>query len=53
MAFLSDLGEILSPEETAKIQKFLKEIGIQQFINILVKYKDWQKTTKPSIIKWG
>lgn len=53
MGLLSDLGQILSPEETAKLQPFLKKLGIQQFLYILKKYKNWQKQTKPSIIKWG
>lgn len=53
MGLLSDLGEILSPEETAKLQPILKRLGIRQFLYILKKYRNWQKTTKPSIIKWG
>jgi len=43
----------LTPEETAKLQPFLKMLGIKQFLFILKKYKNWQKTIKPSIIKWG
>ena len=53
MGLLTDLGEILTPEETSKLQPFLKRLGIQQFLFILKKYKNWQKTIKPSIIKWG
>lgn len=53
MGLLSDFGEILTPEETAEIQPYLKQLGIKQFLNVLKKYKDWQKTTKQSVIKWG
>lgn len=53
MGLLSDLGIILSPEETEKLQPMLKKLGIRQFIYILKKYANWQKTTSSTVIKWG
>ena len=53
MGLLSDLGEILSPEETAKLQAQLRRVGIRQFLKVFKKYKCWQKTSEASIIKWG
>ena len=53
MGLLSDLGEILTPEEAMALQPFLKKLGIRQFLKVFKKYKEWQKTSKPSIIKWG
>ena len=47
------LGEVCDGEKTLKLQPFLKKLGIKQFISILRRYKNWEKTTKPSIIKWG
>ena len=53
MGLLSDLGEILSPEETRQLQSHIKKVGIRQFLKIYEKYGQWQKTTDPTIIKWG
>lgn len=53
MGLLSDLGEILTPEEALAMQPFLRQLGIRQFLKVLKKYKHWQKTTKATLIKWG
>lgn len=53
MGLLSDLGEILTPEETAQLQPQLRLVGIRQFLKIYKKYKFWQKSSEATIIKWG
>lgn len=53
MGLLSDLGEILSPEQSQALQPQLRKVGIRQFLKIFEKYKKWEKTTDPLIIKWG
>ena len=43
MGLLSDMGPILSFEEGDKLQPFLKNIAVRQFLNVLKKYKKWKK----------
>lgn len=44
---------MLDQEESNKLQPQLRRVGIRQFLKIFQKYKNWQKTTDPLIIKWG
>jgi len=53
MGLLTDLGPIEDFEETLKLQKVLKTIGIKQFINRLKMYATWTKPEGIDHIKWG
>lgn len=53
MGLLTDLGLLLSFEETMEMQKELKRLGLFQFFYILRKYANWNKPVKVSQIKWG